>query len=142
VPAAKYDNVVFCPTQYLDKPDDDAEPLDQLRDIPLAEGTKVTFVQPGKDLRVDVPAAAWFGPDSSSRATTREPEGPSSAKTHASASCANGWIPGRADALLPPTLRLFAERDRDRRWTCMRPRGVEPFVGLVEMASVQRSAFI
>jgi hypothetical protein len=31
-----------------------------LLDIPLAEGTKVTFVQPGKDLRVDVRAAAWF----------------------------------------------------------------------------------
>lgn len=31
-----------------------------LLDIPLAEGTKVTFVEPGKDLRVDVRAAAWF----------------------------------------------------------------------------------
>jgi hypothetical protein len=31
-----------------------------LLDIPLAESTKVTFVQAGKDLRVDVPAAAWF----------------------------------------------------------------------------------
>ncbi len=31
-----------------------------LLDIPLAEGTKVTFVEKGKDLRVDVRAAAWF----------------------------------------------------------------------------------
>lgn len=31
-----------------------------LLDIPLAEGTHVTFVQPGRDLRVDVRAAAWF----------------------------------------------------------------------------------
>jgi len=31
-----------------------------LLDIPLAEGTKLTFLQPGKGLRVDVRAAAWF----------------------------------------------------------------------------------
>jgi hypothetical protein len=31
-----------------------------LLDIPLAEGTNVTFVEPGKDIRVDVRAAAWF----------------------------------------------------------------------------------
>ena len=31
-----------------------------LLDIPLAEGTRVTFVEPGKDLRVDVWAFAWF----------------------------------------------------------------------------------
>jgi hypothetical protein len=31
-----------------------------LLDIPLAEGTKVTFLEPGKDLRVDVRAYAWF----------------------------------------------------------------------------------
>ncbi len=31
-----------------------------LLDIPLAEGTKVTFVEKDKDLRVDVRAAAWF----------------------------------------------------------------------------------
>ncbi len=31
-----------------------------LLDIPLAEGTKVTFLEKDKDLRVDVRAAAWF----------------------------------------------------------------------------------
>lgn len=31
-----------------------------LLDIPLAEGTKVTFLEPGKDLRVDVRSYAWF----------------------------------------------------------------------------------
>jgi hypothetical protein len=31
-----------------------------LLDVPLAEETKLTFVEPGKDLRVDVRAAAWF----------------------------------------------------------------------------------
>lgn len=31
-----------------------------LLDIPLAEGTHITFVEPGKDIRVDVRAAAWF----------------------------------------------------------------------------------
>ncbi len=31
-----------------------------LLDIPLAEGTRVTFVEPGKGINVDVRAAAWF----------------------------------------------------------------------------------
>ena len=31
-----------------------------LLDIPLAEGTKLTFVEPGKDIRVDVRSYAWF----------------------------------------------------------------------------------
>ncbi|HEV2566565.1 MAG TPA: DUF1254 domain-containing protein [Microvirga sp.] len=31
-----------------------------LLEIPLAEGTRVTFLEPGKDLRVDVRSYAWF----------------------------------------------------------------------------------
>ncbi|BDB41787.1 MULTISPECIES: DUF1214 domain-containing protein [Mycobacterium] len=31
-----------------------------LLDVPLAEGTRLTFVEPGRDLRVDVRAFAWF----------------------------------------------------------------------------------
>src|SRR5207237_35680 len=36
-----------------------------LLDVPLAEGTKLTFVEPGKDIRIDVRSYSWlamFGP--------------------------------------------------------------------------------